>query len=292
MNSFGEILIKLRKEKGLTQEDLADIFQVSRQSVSKWETNTTFPETEKLVSIAKYFNVTLDSLINSENRRDIELTNTDEIVHNELTNMDSEVILDKENEYLQQNIKAEKLFNKKIKKRTYATIIILLLILIIGIPFLISKFEKKTYAIGDKVNTAKKIQLQVNSVNYPGNIGAFEPSSGLTYLVIEIEMANKDETAITIFPEQFKYANKLMTQTSNNGSMIYFYDTSFSSEMFFKNEIDILYGISLEPNSSRKGCLIFASPLDARRNQKLIFTETLDAGNKILVYTIVLPNVT
>ena len=46
--TFGEKLQKLRKESGLSQEELADQLNVSRQAVSKWERDNGYPETEKL----------------------------------------------------------------------------------------------------------------------------------------------------------------------------------------------------------------------------------------------------
>ena len=57
-------LQKLRKEKHLSQEQLADMLDVSRQSVSKWEGGRTYPEMDKLIEICKIFNVTLDDLTN------------------------------------------------------------------------------------------------------------------------------------------------------------------------------------------------------------------------------------
>ena len=61
--SFGEKLTKLRKEKGYSQEDLASKLNVSRQAVSKWESNSAYPETEKIVAICKLFNTSFDELI-------------------------------------------------------------------------------------------------------------------------------------------------------------------------------------------------------------------------------------
>ena len=61
-----EKLQKLRKEKGYSQEQLADLLDVSRQSVSKWESGTTYPEMDKLLSLCKIFNVSLDELTNDE----------------------------------------------------------------------------------------------------------------------------------------------------------------------------------------------------------------------------------
>lgn len=60
---FGEKLQELRKQKGLSQEALAQELSVSRQSVSKWENNETYPEMDKLIKISDLFQVSLDYLI-------------------------------------------------------------------------------------------------------------------------------------------------------------------------------------------------------------------------------------
>lgn len=61
--SFGEKLTKLRKEKGMSQEELANNLNVSRQAVSKWESNNSYPETEKIIAICKLFDCSMDELI-------------------------------------------------------------------------------------------------------------------------------------------------------------------------------------------------------------------------------------
>ncbi len=60
---FGEKLKQCRMEKGFTQEQIAEKFQVTRQTVSKWELNQVMPETKKLVEIAEYFDFSLDELL-------------------------------------------------------------------------------------------------------------------------------------------------------------------------------------------------------------------------------------
>lgn len=60
---FGEKLFKLRKEKGLSQEALAEKLNKTRQAVSKWENGQGFPETEKLIMIGNVFEVSLDYLL-------------------------------------------------------------------------------------------------------------------------------------------------------------------------------------------------------------------------------------
>ena len=63
---FNEKLQELRKKKGLTQEELAEILFVSRTAVSKWESGRGMPGIESLKAISKFFAVTLDDLLSSE----------------------------------------------------------------------------------------------------------------------------------------------------------------------------------------------------------------------------------
>ena len=63
---LSEKILALRKKAGLSQEDLANKLDVSRQSVYKWESDLATPEFEKLKSIAKLFNVTFDYLMNDD----------------------------------------------------------------------------------------------------------------------------------------------------------------------------------------------------------------------------------
>ena len=63
---LSEKLYKLRKERGLSQEQLADALGVSRQAISKWEGGAAIPEVEKLLALSKYFGVTADYLLNDE----------------------------------------------------------------------------------------------------------------------------------------------------------------------------------------------------------------------------------
>ena len=64
--SFAENLKQLRKSKQLSQEDLAEILDVSRQAVSKWEQGIGYPEVEKLLLLSSKLNISLDSLMDTE----------------------------------------------------------------------------------------------------------------------------------------------------------------------------------------------------------------------------------
>ena len=64
--TLGQTITRLRTVKGLSQGALAEELGVSRQSVSKWETDASVPELEKLLKMAKLFHVTLDELVTGE----------------------------------------------------------------------------------------------------------------------------------------------------------------------------------------------------------------------------------
>ena len=63
---FNEKLQELRKNKGLTQEELAEVLFVSRTAVSKWESGRGYPSIDSLKEIANYFSVTIDELLSGE----------------------------------------------------------------------------------------------------------------------------------------------------------------------------------------------------------------------------------
>ena len=64
--SFAENLKQLRKARQLSQEELAEILDVSRQAVSKWEQGIGYPEVEKLLLLSNKLSVSLDSLMETE----------------------------------------------------------------------------------------------------------------------------------------------------------------------------------------------------------------------------------
>ena len=63
-------LIFLRNIKGLTQEQVAEVIGISRQSYSKWEQGETYPDIDKCDKLAKYYGVTIDSLVHQDNKVD------------------------------------------------------------------------------------------------------------------------------------------------------------------------------------------------------------------------------
>ena len=65
---IGEFLKELRKEKGITQEQLAEQFNVSRRSVSRWETGSNMPDITLLVELAEFYDVSISEIIDGERK--------------------------------------------------------------------------------------------------------------------------------------------------------------------------------------------------------------------------------
>ena len=78
--SIGNEIKKLRLKKGLSQSELAEVLHVSAQAVSKWESNTSYPDISQLPAIASYFGITIDELF--EYPIDLEYERIDKMIEN------------------------------------------------------------------------------------------------------------------------------------------------------------------------------------------------------------------
>lgn len=85
--TLGEKISKFRKENNHTQEQLADILGVSRQAISRWESDTAYPETEKLIRLGKLYGCSLDYLLNDENYDGTNAADTHQAAENTVYNM-------------------------------------------------------------------------------------------------------------------------------------------------------------------------------------------------------------
>ncbi len=68
---FNEKLLSIRKQKGLSQEELGMELQVSRQTISKWESGQSYPDFQKLVLLSDFFDMTLDELVRDIDVQDV-----------------------------------------------------------------------------------------------------------------------------------------------------------------------------------------------------------------------------
>jgi len=86
---LGNKIIKLRKEKKLSQEELADKIGVSRQTISNWELNITKPDVSQIKKFSKIFNISVDELLDNDIRDIIEekISNTEKTTNKNSKNI-------------------------------------------------------------------------------------------------------------------------------------------------------------------------------------------------------------
>lgn len=80
--NLGEKIKRLRKEKNLSQEQLAKMLNVSRQAISKWESGSTYPDISNLVLLRDIFDITLDNLIIDEIKDSDKIKNSKTLSNN------------------------------------------------------------------------------------------------------------------------------------------------------------------------------------------------------------------
>lgn len=68
---IGQFLRELRKEKGLTQEQLLEVFGVTNRSISRWENGVNMPDFDLVMEITDYFDVSIDELLDGEKKSDM-----------------------------------------------------------------------------------------------------------------------------------------------------------------------------------------------------------------------------
>ena len=61
--NIAQVLVRMRREKGITQEELASFIGVTKASVSKWETGQSYPDVTFLPQLAAFFNISIDRLM-------------------------------------------------------------------------------------------------------------------------------------------------------------------------------------------------------------------------------------
>ena len=93
--TLGEKLSKLRKEYNYTQEQLADILGVSRQSISKWESDIAYPETEKLIELVKIFECSMDYLLKDDVTEKTDTSVSESTFNEKVTEISKKVMTDK-----------------------------------------------------------------------------------------------------------------------------------------------------------------------------------------------------
>lgn len=128
--TFGERLYELRKNKNISQEEFAELLDVSRQSISKWENDKAYPEMTRLLIMSDYFNVSLDYLMRG--------TKSNENAHDETKDYQPKSFLMVWNSFVS---------NLSSKQRKLLMVLYVLLICVC-IAIIFSFIYGATYAIG------------------------------------------------------------------------------------------------------------------------------------------------
>lgn len=89
--TFGNKIQKLRKEKGLSQDALAELLCVSRQAISKWELGEAMPDISNAIQLSQFFHVSLDFLMNDEYASDADIPAVKETEQNEKSRLNKRV---------------------------------------------------------------------------------------------------------------------------------------------------------------------------------------------------------
>ncbi|NFI07683.1 helix-turn-helix transcriptional regulator [Clostridium botulinum] len=129
--AFSNKLYSLRKQKGLSQDELGSKLNVSRQTISKWELGETTPELEKLIALGDFFQISLDELVMDVKAK--ESTKTETLVMNRFETIIHSI--DREN---------VKMYTKKISK---IVLIIMVVILVIDLISMIVYFILKGFPV-------------------------------------------------------------------------------------------------------------------------------------------------
>lgn len=82
--TIGEIISELRKEKGMTQNDLAEKMNVTDKAVSKWERNLSCPDVNSIPKLAEILEISVEELLNAQKRENESNGKIDEIVNTAL----------------------------------------------------------------------------------------------------------------------------------------------------------------------------------------------------------------
>jgi len=139
---FGERLKTLRKETGETQESLSKVLHVSRQTISNWENERSYPDIEMLIKLSDYYNISLDKLL-------------------------------KEDLIMQNKVIDDAKKKRRYKHIIYVSTSLILIFIVINLVWLSGIWSQNKYL---------DTNWQVESVNHPKSISNSDPTESLIYV--------------------------------------------------------------------------------------------------------------
>ena len=192
--NFGDNLKKLRTSKGMSQEKLAEKVNVSRQSVSKWETGDAYPEMNNLLELCKIFHCKINDLVNDSI---LDVNNLDDEVKNKVISLKKE-----ESKKMKILSKIISTFSKIGRILCYFPIPFVVLAIIIT-PFLVHKLEVKNNEISISSSDSKISILDKGDklVIKAGNIALGEASKDVAQTKIIDVLENNSKARVITYIE-------------------------------------------------------------------------------------------
>lgn len=192
--NFGDNLKKLRTSKRMSQEKLAEKVNVSRQSVSKWETGDAYPEMNNLLELCKIFHCKINDLVNDSI---LDVNNLDDEVKNKVISLKKE-----ESKKMKILSKIISTFSKIGRILCYFSIPFVVLAIIIT-PFLVHKLEVKNNEISISSSDSKISILDKGDklVIKAGNIALGEASKDVAQTKIIDVLENNSKARVITYIE-------------------------------------------------------------------------------------------
>lgn len=200
---IGEFIATLRKEQNMTQEELASLLYINRESVSKWERGVNIPDPDRLLKLSKIFNVSINEILNGEK---ITPENKEEIERVPL-----------------------RILEYKDKKIMHLKILILFIIVISIGAYLMKSYyshvsvyevgyDKKYSIKGIVVNTFNKDYLYLGNINNPEDVEKIEIYSNDNLIFKSNEEDNKDNISVKIINTNIDESNIVIKVYDENSS--------------------------------------------------------------------------
>ena len=195
---IGECLRDLRKEKGLTQEQLAEQFNVSRRTVSRWETGTNMPDMDVLIQLADFYEIDMRALLEGN-------------LVKEKTNSETKETVQRVEKYHQEKYKAFKRVVIRIM------IIIGIVLILFSIPVICAGCKNTEPEWNAKFEEGIYGSRNSKDSYYIGNDGIYRTSDGKRFILTEVRPSNicvnEDWIVCSANTEKGKKGNKNIEKT-------------------------------------------------------------------------------
>ena len=221
-NKIGNFISKLRKEKGLTQNDVAEKLGVTDKAVSKWERGLACPDISLLIPLSNILGISVNELLLAEKIKD-------NIPKKKADDASLEIIK------LSNNKIKENIIKNKVLK---LIIIIVITLLLAGIFLALKTYKEKEIKKQELKGIVIKVKSNLNKLNFSKDNPSKSPNyiletDDITYVVPDIKYKPNNET---IYKEILSYSD----YNTYNGIIIYYNNTNNISVYYHTDDNDML----------------------------------------------------